>query len=126
MLFLQKRKRSRRDQEFCILFPEGEGISPTWTRIRRVHGTGIKGRVPLLPGYVFFWIIEEMSAHDIMDSFLRALTEFSRIDSVLKLLRYSDVMWRLHSSDNLFAEMLVRAGGNIGLSTTYYNRGNRI
>ena len=29
-------------------------------------------------------------------------------------------------SDNLFAEMLFKSGGNIGLSTAYFDRGNRI
>ena len=30
------------------------------------------------------------------------------------------------SSDNLFAEMLFKKGGNIGLSTAYFDKGNRI
>ena len=55
-----------------------------------------------------------------------ALLQFSKLDSVLKLLRYSDGTWRLFGSDNLFAEMLFKNGGNIGLSTAYFDKGNRI
>jgi len=112
---------------FNISFPHGEAIFPTRTRIRRVHDTAKEERVPLLPGYVFFQFIEEgtpISGN--MDSVLQALLEFSKIDSVLRLLRYSDGMWRLYGSDDLFAEMLFKTDGNIGLSTAYYDRGNRI
>jgi hypothetical protein len=55
-----------------------------------------------------------------------ALLQFSKLGSVLKLLRYTDGTWRLSGSDNLFAEMLFKSGGNIGLSTAYFDRGNRI
>ena len=113
--------------QFSTTFPNGEAISPTRTRIRRVHDTAIEEQVPLLPGYVFFQITEkEPEAPDIIDAILMALLQFTKIDSVLKLLRYSDGTWRLFGSDNLFAEMLFKTGGNIGLSTAYFDRGNRI
>ena len=112
---------------FSTTFPNGEAISPTRTRIRRVHDTAIEEQVPLLPGYVFFQITEkEPEAPGIIDAILMALLQFTKIDSVLKLLRYSDGTWRLFGSDNLFAEMLFKTGGNIGLSTAYFDRGNRI
>jgi len=112
---------------FITTFPDGKAISPTRTRIRRVHDTAIEECVPLLPGYVFFQITEkEPVAPDIIDAILIALRQFTKTDSVLKLLRYTDGTWRLLGSDNLFAEMLFKSGGNIGLSTAYFDRGNRI
>lgn len=112
---------------FITTFPDGKAISPTRTRIRRVHDTAIEECVPLLPGYVFFQITEkEPVAPDIIDAVLIALRQFTKTDSVLKLLRYTDGTWRLLGSDNLFAEMLFKSGGNIGLSTAYFDRGNRI
>lgn len=112
---------------FKTTFPNGEAISPTRTRIRRVHDAAIEERVPLLPGYVFFQITEkEPEAPRIIDEILMALLQFSIIDSVLKLLRYTDGTWRLFGPDNLFAEMLFKSGGNIGISTTYFDQGNRI
>lgn len=112
---------------FITTFPNGEAISPTRTRIRRVHDTAIEECVPLLPGYVFFQFTEkEPEAPGIIDAIMMALLQFSKLDSVLKLLRYTDGTWRLFGSDNLFAEMLFKSGGNIGLSTAYYDRGNRI
>ena len=112
---------------FITTFPNGKAISPTRTRIRRVHDTAIEECVPLLPGYVFFQITEkEPVAPDNIDAILMALRQFTKIDSVLKLLSYNDGTWRLLGSDNLFAEMLFKSGGNIGLSTAYFDRGNRI
>ena len=112
---------------FKTAFPNGEAISPTRTRIRRVHDTTIEECVPLLPGYVFFQITEnEPEAPGIIDTILMALLQFSKVDSVIKLLRYTDGTWRLWGSDNLFAEMLFKSSGNIGLSTAYFDRGNRI
>ena len=112
---------------FITTFPNGKAISPTRTRIRRVHDTAIEECVPLLPGYVFFQITEkEPEAPGIIDAILMALLQFSKLDSVLKLLSYNDGTWRLLGSDNLFAEMLFKSGGNIGLSTAYFDRGNRI
>ena len=125
--FCKGGKESEAVSHFKITFPNAQVISPTRTRIRRVHDTAIEERVPLLPGYVFFQFTEEGTpASEDVDSLLQALLEFSKIDSVLKLLRYSDGMWRLFGSDDQFAEMLFKADGNIGLSTAYYDRGNRI
>lgn len=110
-----------------MAFPNGEAIAPTRTRIRRSHDAAIEERVPLLPGYVFFQIAENGSeTHGTTDTVLSALLDFSQIDSVLKLLKYSDGKWQLLGSDDLFAGMLFETGGNIGLSQAYYDRGNRI
>ena len=126
-LFCTSSKEADVINYFSTTFPNGEAISPTRTRIRRVHDTAIEEQVPLLPGYVFFQITEkEPEAPGIIDAILMALLQFTKIDSVLKLLRYSDGTWRLFGSDNLFAEMLFKTGGNIGLSTAYFDRGNRI
>lgn len=125
--FCKSGKEAEVVKHFNITFPNGEAISSTRTRIRRVYETAIEERVPLLPGYVFFQFTEEViPAHRNTDLLLQALLDFSKIDSVLRLLRYSDGTWRLYGSDDLFAEMLFKTNGNIGLSTAYYDRGNRI
>ena len=126
-LFCKSGKEAEVIDRFRTNFPTGEAIYPTRTRIRRVHDAAIEERVPLLPGYVFFQIAEqEPEATGVADAILVALLEFSRIDSVLKLLRYSDGTWRLFGPDDEFAEMLFKSGGNIGLSTAYFDKGNRI
>lgn len=125
--FCKSGKESDVIKHFFMAFPDGEAISPTRTRIRRVHDAAIEERVPLLPGYVFFQITEnEREVVETIDANLIALLQFARIDSVLKLLRYSDGTWRLFGSDDLFAEMLFKSGGNIELSQAYFDRGNRI
>ena len=126
-LFCKSGKEAEVIDRFRTNFPTGEAIYPTRTRIRRVHDAAIEERVPLLPGYVFFQIAEqEPEAPGATDAILVALLEFSRIDSVLKLLRYSDGTWRLFGPDDEFAGMLFKSGGNIGLSTAYFDKGNRI
>ena len=126
-LFCKSGKEADVIDRFRTTFPTGEAIYPTRTRIRRVHDVAIEERVPLLPGYVFFQIAEqEPEATGVADAILVALLEFSRIDSVLKLLRYSDGTWRLFGPDDEFAEILFKSGGNIGLSTAYFDKGNRI
>ena len=126
-LFCKSGKEADVIDRFRTTFPTGDAIYPTRTRIRRVHDGAIEERVPLLPGYVFFQIAEqEPEATGVADAILVALLEFSRIDSVLKLLRYSDGTWRLFGPDDEFAEMLFKSGGNIGLSTAYFDKGNRI
>lgn len=125
--FCKSGKESDVINHFFMAFPDGEAISPTRTRIRRVHEAAIEERVPLLPGYVFFQITEKKTeVAESIDQNLIALLQFTKIDSVLKLLRYSDGTWRLFGPDNLFAEMLFKSGGNIELSQAYFDRGNRI
>lgn len=125
--FCKSGKEAEVIRHFNITFPEGQAIAPTRTRIRRTHDAAIEERVPLLPGYVFFQIKEgESEARGAIDGTLSALLDLSHIDSVLKLLRYSDGTWRLFGSDDLFAGMLFETGGNIGLSQAYYDRGNKI
>ena len=114
-------------RQFNMAFPNGEAIAPTRTRIRRTHNAANEERVLLLPGYVFFQMPgNNPGAREAIDVDLLALLDFSRIDSVLKLLTYSDGTWKLLGSDDLFAEMLFEAGGNIGLSQACYDKGNRI
>ena len=114
-------------QRFNINFPNGMAIVPTRTRIRRTCDAAIEEHVPLLPGYVFFQITEdEFGAQATPDALLPGLLDFSRIDSVLRLLRYSDGTWRLFGADDTFARMLFESEGNIGLSQACYDRGNRI
>ena len=125
--FCKSGKESDVINRFFMAFPDGQAISPTRTRIRRAHDAAIEERVPLLPGYVFFQITEkESEVAEAIDANLIALLQFTRIDSVLKLLRYSDGTWRLFGTDDLFAEMLFKSGGNIELSQAYFDRGNRI
>ena len=113
--------------QFKITFPNGMAITPTRTKIRRTRDAAIEERVPLLPGYVFFQITEDESvAQATPDALLSGLLDFSRIDSVLRLLKYSNGTWRLLGSDDVFARMLFEAGGNIGLSQACYDEGNRI
>ena len=114
-------------RHFNATFPDGKAIMPTRTKIKRTRESVSTEQVPLLPGYVFFEIAEKgLSVPGFIDSTLTALQEFSRIDSVLKLLRYSDGKWRLFGSDNLFAEMLFKTEGNIGLSLAFFDKGDRI
>ena len=81
----------------------------------------------MLPGYVFFQITEDESRTQATpDANLSGLLDFSQIDSVLRLLRYSDGTWRLFGADDAFARVLFEAEGNIGLSQACYDRGNRI
>jgi len=114
-------------RHFNRVFPDGRAIAPTRTKIIRTRDAAIEARVPLLPGYVFFQIGEDGSqAPGVADAVLQALLEFSRIDSVLKLLRYSDGTWQLFGPDGRFARMLFDTSGNIGLSQAYFDKGDRI
>lgn len=80
-----------------------------------------------MPGYVFFEIREKgKSAPEITSEILLALIDFSHAESVLRLLRYTDEDWRLKGSDDRFAEMLFRTGGNIGISKAFFDEGDRI
>lgn len=112
---------------FNATFPEGRAVAPTRTRYRRTREAAVEEKATLLPGYVFFQVTEaEAPSPDGRDAALLALWQFSRIDSVLKLLRYADGGWRLHGSDDLFARMLFETDGNIGVSQAYFDKGNRI
>ena len=114
-------------QRFNNTFPDGQAIVPTRTKIRRTRFTALEEQVPLLPGYVFIQItVKEADTPDIIDEYHVELLKISKMDSVLKLLRYSDGGWILHGSDDLFAEMLFKTGGNIGLSQAYFDKGDRI
>lgn len=112
---------------FNATFPAGVAVAPTRTRYRRTRDAAVEERAMLLPGYVFFQMAEaDAPLSGDNDAALPALRQFSRIDGVLKLLRYADGSWRLHGSDDLFAGMLFEADGNIGVSQAYFDKGNRI
>lgn len=114
-------------RHFRMTFPSDIAIAPTRTRYRRTRDDAIEERVPLLPGYVFFEIRREGDpAPHVSEATLLALLKFSRADSVLRLLKYSDDQWQLRGYDDQFAEMLIRTGGNIGVSQAYFDEGKRI
>lgn len=113
---------------FNKAFPDWKALAPTRTRIRRTRESAVEEKVPLLPGYVFFRATEpEMPEPGRPDAVLMALREFNvKNGGVFKLLRYSDGTWRLFGSDSLFAQMLFKTDGNIGLSQACFDRGDRI
>ena len=133
-LFCRTGKEAELVQRFSLSFPDSKAIAPTRTRIRRSADTVHEDTVPLLPGYVFFEMND--SAHEsIGDSESdgrvpnladTSLQRFVRENGVLKLLRYTNGDWRLHGSDDLFAEVLFKTDGNIDVSQAYYDEGNRI
>ena len=114
-------------RHFRAVFPKDRAIVPTRTRYRRTREAVFEEEVPLLPGYVFFEIREEgKPAPEITEGILLALLDFARTDSVLRLLKYTDGDWRLRGFDDQFAEMLIKTGGNIGVSKAYFDEGKRI
>ena len=139
-LFCRTGKEVEVVQRFSMSFPDCRAIVPTRTRIRRSADAVQEDNVPLLPGYVFFEMDESQCVSgddsdkpDAAEPDNRGQTpadavlqRFVRENGVLKLLRYTDGDWRLHGSDDLFAEMLLRTGGNINVSQAYYDEGNRI
>ena len=126
-LFCKSGKEKDVIRQFNLTFPNGEAVFPTRSAIRRTREGVLEDCVPLLPGYVFFQIEDRKpEAPGTIDAVLRALLEFSRTGSVVKLLRYTDGTWRLLGPDAAFAEMLFKTGGNIGLSKAYFDRGDRI
>lgn len=114
-------------RHFMSVFPNDRAIAPTRTKYRRTKDAAIEEQVPLLPGYVFFEIGESgIPTPELTDMLLQALLEFSRSDSVLRLLRYSNTDWRLQGFDDRFAELLFKTNGNIGVSQAYFDKENRI
>lgn len=133
-LFCKSGKEEEVVQRFEMALPDGKAIFPTRTRIRRKGDMVTEETVALLPGYVFFEIhtYENHKAQsgerdlDGRDPIEVALLALTRADSILRLLRYSDGRWQLIGFDDQFAKMLFDAGGNIGVSQAYFDRGNRI
>ena len=121
-------------QSFLRSFPSYHAVAPTRTRYRRTKDAATEERVPLLPGYVFFEavadrkdrVLPEEPAGKRLEPLEASLRAFARSDSVLRLLRYSDGDWILHGADDQFARVLIRTGGNIGVSRAYFDEGNRI
>ena len=134
-LFCKTGKEEDVARRFESSFSGSRAIAPTRIRYRRRSDAAIEERVPLLPGYVFFELggmgegTGIARAGENRDREARvdlALREFSRMDGVIKLLRYSDGDWRLHDSDDQFAKLLFDTGGNIGVSRACFDAGNRI
>ena len=122
-LFCKSGRESDVARRYKKLFPGGRAVAPMRTRYRRRDGAELEEQVPLLPGYVFF---EATISADTAEAGNSALRAFSRTDSVLKLLSYSDGMWRLQGSDDQFARMLLETDGSIGASRAFFDEGNRI
>lgn len=72
-----------------------EAVAPMRTRSKTVAGKVIEDKTPLLPGYVFFRLLNA-----------RWLTLLTRIPNVLKLLEYDDLRWELVGRDQEFAAFL--------------------
>lgn len=130
-LFCKSGKEEEVVQRFEMALPNGKAIFPTRTRIRRKGDEVAEEVVALLPGYVFFEIhIHENHNHAARsngrDPIEAALQYLTRAESILKLLRYSDGRWQLIGFDDQFAKMLFDAGGNIGVSRAYFDKGKRI
>jgi transcription antitermination factor NusG len=113
-------------QRFENMFPGARAIVPMKSRYRRTQTGAIEERVILLPGYVFFEVSQPPEPSRDADSFQYAIRDFSRSDGVLKLLRYNDGDWQLHGADDRFAQMLLDADGNIGISRAYFDENRRI
>jgi len=125
-LFCRTGKETAIVQHFESVFPGARAVAPTKSRYRRTQAGAIEERVILLPGYVFFEIgqLPQPSRDDV--DFQNELRNFSRSDGVLKLLRYNDGDWQLHGADDRFAQMLLDADGNIGISRAYFDENRRI
>lgn len=127
-LFCKSGKEKEVVQRFETTLPDGKAIFPTRTRIRRKGDMVTEETVALLPGYVFFEVGEQIvpiqaSEKDLVEV---ALQDVTRADSVLRLLRYSDGRWQLNGFDDQFAKILFDAGGNIGVSQAYFDKGKKI
>ena len=138
-LFCKSGKEEEVVQRFEMALPGSKAIFPTRTRIRRKGDVVTEETVALLPGYVFFEVdaqSEPAQGSDRIDGaqaqppekdpIEATLQDLVRADSILRLLRYSDGRWQLIGSDDQFAKMLFDAGGNIGVSQAFFDRGNRI
>ena len=138
-LFCRSGKEEEVVKHFEMVLPDSRAIFPTRTRIWRKGDVVKEETVALLPGYVFFEVnVDEQAVQgqepievDLgqeteRDAIEVALLDLARMGGVLKLLRYSDGQWQLIGSDDQFAKMLFDAGGNIGVSQAYFDRGKRI
>ena len=121
-IFCKSGKERAVVRQFEKSFPGSRAIAPTKSRYRRTKDAAIEDREILLPGYVFFEVNGSPDENDL----LNVLQSLSRLEDVLKLLRYTDGDWRFHGPDDLFAEMLFRLGGNIDVSQAYFDEGDRI
>ena len=125
-LFCRTGKEMAVAQRFESMLAGTKAVAPTKSRYRRTQAGAIEERVALLPGYVFFEAGQLMESSQDIDTFQNEIREFTRSDSVLKLLRYNDGDWQLHGADDRFAQMLLDANGNIGVSSAYFDENRRI
>ena len=131
-LFCRTGKETAVTQRFESMFAGARAVAPTKSRYRRTKAGAIEERVALLPGYVFFEVgqLPKPSQDDDTfrdgDTFQYELRVFSRSDGVLKLLCYNDGNWQLHGADDRFAQMVLDANGNIGVSSAYFDENKRI
>lgn len=94
--------------------PEVRAIAPVKVRTRRFSGAAVRERVALFPGYVFF----RAASIDV--------SAINRLENVLRLLVYPGGDWRMTGYDEQFVRMLFETDGEIGLSTAYFDEGDRI
>ena len=135
-LFCRTGKEQVVVQQFQKSFPGGKAIAPTKSRYRRTKDDAIEERETLLPGYVFFEVDDSDAQKEqgsqfpvgegAVDYLEHELRVFSRSDDVLRLLKYTNGDWRLHGADDMFAGMIFKTDGNIGLSRAYFDEGDRI
>lgn len=82
---------------------------------RRRKGRGYEEeRVPLFPGYLFFYADAELEARRIAER-----------ENVYRLLHGPDETWRLQGADEAFARRLFDQAGVVGFSRAYFE-GERI
>ena len=114
-LFCRTGREENVIRQLRFLIPQVRALAPKKTRYRREGGVAREETVSLLPGYVFFEAPDDALMAPVI-----------RLEDVLRLLAYSDGDWRLHGSDDQFAGLLFGAEGSIGLSTAYFDEGDRI
>lgn len=125
--FCKSGKEDEVVRHFGVAFPDDIAIAPKRVRYRRTKDAAIEERVSLLPGYVFFQAREAGAPEsDVADVLSHALMRFAHTDSVLRLLKYTDGDWRLRGFDDQFAGMMIRTGGDIGVSQAFFDEGKRI
>ena len=104
------RSRSENDLKLSldILFPGAEAFVPQKLRRRRKQGEMITETAVLFPGYLFCKVPknEEISLYSLG----------YRLPDSIKLLKDSNMNWRLHGADRRFAELVFREKGVFGYS----------
>lgn len=102
-------------QAMRIYVPELRAVAPVKLRSRRMGRTSKEERVALIPGYIFFESDEPVLS-----------VKLTKLEDVLRLLRYPDGDWHLTGYDDQFARMIFDNNGEIGFSKAVFDEGNRI